>query len=84
MSTETTTLQLAYLTADRTEMWEEIDVDAYELSRLSSAGRKIVEDGGEFSDDEIEEMDDVQFARLAASDERGYDAYSLACSSYLI
>lgn len=84
MSTKTTTLQLAYLTADRTEMYEGIEVDASELVRLSRAGRKIIEDGGEFSDAEIDDMDDVQFARLAASDERGHDAYSLACASYLI
>lgn len=82
MCTKTTTLHLSYL-IDRSEVWAEIEVDAEELSRLSLAGRKIVEKGGEFSEDEIADMDDVQFARLAASDERGYDAYSLACASYL-
>lgn len=84
MSTKSTTLNLSYLTIDRSEVSEEIEVGAEELSRLSLAGRKIIENGGEFSDDEIDDMDDVQFARLAASDARGYDAYSLACASYLI
>lgn len=82
-TTNTTTLKLSYLDDSRTERSEEIEVDATELARLANAGRRIVSDRGEFSADEIEGMDVVQLARLAASAERGSEAYSLACSSYL-
>jgi hypothetical protein len=83
MST-TTILHLSYLDDRRAEMSETIRVEAVELARLAAKGREIVYDGGEFSDEEIDDMDDVQFARLAASEERGDDAYSLACAGYLV
>ena len=41
-----------------------------------------LDDRGEVYE-ELEVSDDVQLARLTAATERGGDAYSLACSSYL-
>jgi hypothetical protein len=79
-----TTLWLNYLNDDDgAEIITRKDVDDEQLETLAALGRRIIDANGEFSADEIEDLDNVQLARLGASSEMGGDAYEMACSFYL-
>jgi hypothetical protein len=79
----TTTLILAYLGENRHECSEEVEVEDENIQELATKGRGIVIGHGEFTSTEIDGMEETDLARLALSSERGADAYSLACASYL-
>ena len=74
-----TTLTLSYL-RDRAEKHETLAVSDAELATLAATGREMVEDRGEYDEAEIADMSDEDLAAMAASAERGDEAYSLACA----
>lgn len=76
-------IHTTYLDATRGEKHTDIELSASEFSEAAAAGRKIVEERGEFTEEEMAEISDIAYATLAVSDAQGEDAYSLACARYL-
>jgi len=74
-----TKLNLVYMVNSRL-VKDTKDVDDEQLAAAAELGRSIVELYGEFSADEMDDIDDEVFSELGASSELGDEAYSLACS----
>jgi hypothetical protein len=68
-----TKLNLVYMVNSRL-VKDTKDVDDEQLAAAAELGRSIVELYGEFSADEMDDIDDEVFSEL------GDEAYSLACS----
>lgn len=75
-------IMLRYLTADRAEESECVDV--YNVEELATRGVEIVRAYGEYSEEEIDQMEPEDLASLALSDEKGHEAYSLFCAGMVI
>lgn len=77
-------IHTTYLNTDtRTVQHRDIELSDDNFVKALKAGRKIVEERGEFTEREMSEISDVSYATLAVSNTQGENAYSLACARYL-